>query len=273
MIYKFENYKEAIKQSLIEKKKLNAKITFERMAASCRVQKTYLSKVLNHDGDLNSDQLFLACKFLEFNPEEIDFVLKLFEMNLTHLVERKNLLQKELSEIRKSKLNTQQYLNIKNEKGNMDEYYLDPDFQIIHMFLTIERFSKNVDLIVEAVGLKNKTQLIKKINKLVDWGLVKKMDSKWGPLFKVIESNLHLPDNSKIFKAYKTLLRLKSLERCQNLDSEKSYNFSVVFSSNPKVRNEILEKFLKFTKEIKDQVEANSESEVYQLNFDLHDWS
>lgn len=74
-IYKHIDYKILLKNSLETKKSsLGRAFTYESMAKACRIQKTYLSRVLNRDGDLSRDQLYRACEFLGFSAAEKEFV-------------------------------------------------------------------------------------------------------------------------------------------------------------------------------------------------------
>ena len=53
-IFKYLNYKVILKEKIKDLKEgRRGRFTFEALARACRIQKTYLSKVLNHDGNLN----------------------------------------------------------------------------------------------------------------------------------------------------------------------------------------------------------------------------
>lgn len=58
-----------------------------------------------------------------------------------------------------------------------------------------------------------------------------------------------------------------------NLPSEKSYNFSVIFSANPRTKQKVQTAFLDFLKLAQEMVGKAKTEEVYQMNFDLLGWS
>ena len=109
------------------------------------------------------------------------------------------------------------------------------------------------------------------LRKLQQLHLVEFRDGK----YRVVKDNMHLSVESPIYQAYRTLLRLKSVERIEKLPSDQSYNFSAIFSTSREVKEIIHRDFLNFLGEIQLKVKNDSgmAKEVYQLNFDLFSWS
>ena len=69
--YDYIDYRKLLKEALLYKKsKFGQEFSFQAMSIACRLQKTYLSKVLNHHGNLDEDQVYLACQFLGFEEDE-----------------------------------------------------------------------------------------------------------------------------------------------------------------------------------------------------------
>jgi len=68
-------------------------------------------------------------------------------------------------------------------------------------------------------------------------------------------------------------LRLKALDRISSLAAKDTYNFSVVFTADEDVRRRVQGRFLRFLKEVEDEVKQARAEDVYQLNFDLFKWS
>lgn len=270
-IFNILSYKSAISKILLEKKKLRPQMTFENMAKACGVQKAYLSRVLRHKGHLNSDQLYLAAKFLKLTNLETKYLLKLLQLETTVVEERKNLLQKQLDDIRQQSLSTEARTKvdvIPLNKEIFSEYYTDPNFSLIHMFLTIEEFAKDKYKICSHLNIE-RDKLDIYLDKLEEMKIIRLEVNK----IQVLKDNLHLPESSYLIKAFRTLMRIKSLEKIDKVKEKEAYSFSVAFSSEPKVHDQIREKFLIFLEEVQTLVQKSNEKQVYQINFDLFKWS
>lgn len=271
-IYSYLSYKKAIKEELFKKKIRYPDLTFEKMASHCRIQKTYLSKVLNREGDLNQDQLYMSCDYLKLKKPEQDFVFLLHAHNTSIHVSRKKEILSEIENIQKKQMKSEAHIETKANSINFvdyQKYYLDPYLQIIHMFLTISKFQNESALIAKSLTELSKETIDEKIKQLEEMQLIVWNNNKW----KAIESNLHLTSDAPIYKVYRKLLRMKSLEKLDSSNLQDNYSFSVIFSTNEKVRSEIQKRFLEFLKEIQKIVQSEKESDVYQLNFDLFAWS
>ena len=91
--------------------------------------------------------------------------------------------------------------------------------------------------------------------------------------YQVHHDHMHLPVDSPIYRAYRTMLRLKSLERCQRLPNDRAYSFSVVFTANETIRQDIRQAFLGFLATVEAMAQGAPDEDLYQMNFDLFDWS
>jgi hypothetical protein len=91
--------------------------------------------------------------------------------------------------------------------------------------------------------------------------------------YELTKENTHLPAESPLYQPYRFMQRLKTIERTQRLPRERSYNFSVVFSATEAVRREIHARFLALLGEVEAAVTGSADEQVYQMNFDLFDWS
>ena len=102
-IYKHSDYRSVIKTRLILLKKRSGKgFSMDRLAKYCRLQRTYLSAVLHGRGDLNSDQIFMVCQFLEMSEDEYHYTSLMHECERSAFSERKIILEKAINEIQKA---------------------------------------------------------------------------------------------------------------------------------------------------------------------------
>ena len=274
-LYALTSYKDAIKDTVGMKR--SAGLSFQALAEHCRVQKTYLSKVLNREGHLSEDQLYLALAFLGFNAEEQEFILLLHSLERSQLPVRRRELESKVDAIRVIKLKTESNLKLestKTQSHDLTEYYLDPVFQVVHMCLTLKRFQSEPLTIAPVIGLKAKL-LIKYLRGLEKMNLVKLTEAGGGTIARaqILQDNLHLPEDSVLHPAYAARMRLKGMEKMDQLTNDEAYRFSVIFSTNPRVRQKIHASFLEWLKSVQKSVQGSREEDVYQINFDLFNWT
>lgn len=84
---------------------------------------------------------------------------------------------------------------------------------------------------------------------------------------------MHLPKESYLFEAQRKLFLYRCLEHQDRTRSESDYNFGVTFTASPEVKEEIRKKFAEFLSSIQPLVEESDPEHVYQLNFDIFNWS
>lgn len=270
-IYSYLDYRPALKSGLEDLKKIKKSATLQNMADYCRVQKTYLSKVFNHGGNLNTDQIYLACEYLNLNDKKSEYIHLLHAIDQCSVEKRKKELQKKINQIQKEHQSTHAHISVKTEELHVDalnEYYSDPYHQLIHMFLTIDKFKKNPDLIGAKINLSvNKVQ-----SYMESLARMKVITFDQGQI-NVIQDNLHLSSGSSLIKAYRSLTRLQAMEQINKLNEEDAYTFTVAFSADKNTKEKIQQNFLEFLKETQKLVGKSKEEELYQINFDFLKWS
>ncbi|MGE0173780.1 MAG: DUF4423 domain-containing protein [Oligoflexales bacterium] len=269
----FIDYKAALKWLLSEHKKAaSSRFTFERLAQACRIHKTYLSRVLNSEGThLSDDQLYRASQFLGLTKRDREFLFLLHSYQRSDIKERQEELWSKITTFQQSKQKSESRLTFRNEHSEREiaEYYYDPNMKLVHMFLKVRRFQNNVHLIADCLGL-SYDYLTSILAKLESHGLIV-LD---GDSYKVISGDVtHLTADSPLFKAYRVGQKVRTLDRIQKLENKRSYNFNVVFTSSEDVREEIQKKFIKWLQEVQSLAISSEDQEVYQMSFDLFDWS
>lgn len=270
-MFNHHSYKDLLKDVLEDRRKsLGKAYTFQAMAQACQVQKTYLSRVFNGEGQLNEDQVFLACNFLGVSDEEREFISLLHRAERSTVRQLQEQLQNRIQDIRKKHQTTESQLNIESVKtyadGNL--YHLDPNMQLVHMFLTVERFAADMTRMRRVLGIEEK-EMSKILINLLNLGMIKFQDSK----YVVVQEMIHLSVDSPIYKTSLTLQKLKAMQRADGLTRDDSYNFSVLFTADETVRGRVKAKFMEFLKFVESEVKHAPCQEVYHLGFDLLKWS
>lgn len=268
-IYSYSNYREFLQKTIESQKKLDSSRNFQTLATAMRLQKSYLSKVIKGDADLNSDQLYLACEYLGVGAEATDYLLLLLEHARCVVTKRREALDRRIRKIQNEKLQTDSHISAKAATGDtFSDYYLNPILLVVHMSMFIERYRKNASLLAKDLGIPL-ARITDAILKLQELGVLKYERET----YTVLIDHIHLPANSPLYPAWRAQLRLLSQQKLQVSSTEDAYSFSVAFSADEATRKHIQKKFLDLIREIEPNVRDASSDQVYQMNFDLLRWT
>jgi len=275
-IYTSKDYRKILTITMEEKKFLDRSFTFQEMAKYIRVQKPYLSKVLNKRAHFNSDQLYMACEYLKFNEEEIKYMMLLLELDRTTYEGRKKKIHDEINKIQDSKRDSKNVIadQIQNmgaldfDNSSLSDYYLDPLNQIIHIFLLIPRFSKNPNLIAEELSI-SEENLNSILKKLVEMNVIQINGNK----IEVLLQTMHLPRESKLVPVNHQLMKQYALYRMSRLPWSLKKSWMVTFNSNEESRKKMEIEFNHFLEKIRKISLEGPRTDCYQMSFDLFPWS
>jgi len=265
------DYQVILKKSVEDRKKVDSSVTFQSMATFMRIQKAYLSQVIKGVRDLSPDQLYLASKFLNFTPEEAEYLKILLDYARCGLKDREKDLLKEIKIWQKQKNKTSQYIDVEElteREVNREDYYLDPINQVVHMGLRIAEFRKDPMKLAQRLFLPKKS-ISNYIKNLERMGIIE-ITSKGIELRDV---ELHLPKDSPIFDSYKSQCYTNTMNRLKQIEDSKTYNFTAVFCADDGTRKEINNQYMKFLGKVKKLVDGSDSKEVFQMNFDLFSWT
>jgi transcriptional regulator with XRE-family HTH domain len=269
--YSASDYRKILNFLVERQKAIGIDCNFAKVAEAIRVQRPYLSKVMNGSADLSEDQLHLVCEYFEISGDEKNYLELLLQYSKSGLKERKDFLKKQIQQLQSIKLDIKN--NIEAEKISptnvlFTEYFLNPQMQIAHVALNVKRF-QNLEVLASVLNLTKKS-LAEILNKLELLKLIEFKNNR----FIVINQSLHLPKDSNLIHPHQTLLRVKSIEHQQNKSHDSgNYAFSVTFSCDEEGRKKIQEDFIKYLKSVQKTVQAAGTEEVYQINFDLFSWT
>ncbi|MGZ3790194.1 MAG: TIGR02147 family protein [Bacteriovorax sp.] len=269
--YSAIDYRKIIHFLVEREKSKGIDCNFARVAEAIRVQRPYLSKVMNGSAELNEDQLFLLCEYFEITGDELEYLELLLQFSKSAIKERKDFLKKQIHRIQSVKLDIKHHVEAEQIVPTnllFTEYFLNPYMQIVHVALNIRKY-QNVEKLAETLKVPKRTlgEILKKLEAL---NLIEYKNNR----YTVTNQHLHLPKDSNLLFPHQTMLRVKSIEQNQtrSQDSE-NYTFSVTFSCDENSRKRIQEEFLKYLKTVQKIVHTAGTEEVYQLNFDLFSWT
>ncbi len=271
-VFQYHCYRELIREALLEKKaRFGRTFTFEKLAQACRIQRTYLSAVLSGKGHLNTDQVFLAAKFLDFSAESTHYTMLLLEFDRSVVPARKKLLKIQLDSLRTPALQAGSKVKAKplpSPTSAQADFYLDMEAQLVHMFLTIKRYLDDVEKIRLILGL-DRIVFERILKKLEQADLINIHQTK----VRVLNDAFHLPSHSSLFPTYRQNMRLRALDQMTKRGESHHYSFSVLYSAREETRQKIQARFLDFISWAQELTQKDEPTDVYQINFDLVKWS
>jgi len=270
-IYDFDDYKVALRQLLeMRRAQYGGRFTFEKMAQACGIQKTYLSRVLNGKSHLNADQLFTCCRFLKLKDLEVEFLMLVRDRQTCENYHRKTTLEHKIARIISYRLKSESVLDTKDalSLNVAAEYYLNFNLHLVHLFLTVPRFTSDLDQICFALGI-SQDELNDYISKLLAWGLVREVRGK----IIAGEVSRHLSEESPVFNTFAILQRIKTIERMSKGKTKEDYYFSALISADPEFQIGLRKKILSLLEDAQKDAGRSKTEDVFQLNIDLFKWS
>lgn len=269
--YSSTDYRKVIKYLIERETSRGEKTNLSTLAEAMRVQRPYLSKVMNASADLNSDQVFLLCKFFELSEKESEYIEILLEYARSQLKEKKDVLKKRIQAIQGEYLDIKKHVVAKEvnlESSEFAEYYLNHYMQIVHVALNVKKF-QHIPSLAQAlsIDIESMNEILKKLESL---GLIQFKGGK----FTTTPQGIHLPKDSSLLKPHQSMVRMQSLQQINSRSRDPgNYSFSVTFSGDEDIKKKIQEDFLKFLKTTQKTVSEGGTEEVYQINFDLFSWT
>jgi plasmid maintenance system antidote protein VapI len=273
-VHTYDNYRKLLKDLVTGRKNTyGSTFTYARLAERMKIQRTYLSAVVNERAHVSSDQLFVAMQFLNLTDGERQFLELLHQWETSENRERRAHLLHRIESLRDERMKAKNYVRSKNiHKNRSDPHlkraFLNVDAQLVHVFLTIEKYRRNPEQIRAALQITEEA-FRHVLGILVDACLIEMGDAE----IRVLSDNLHLSSESDILHIYKLLMRQKAMQRIQSDPLNVNFGFSAIFSTDGKTRMMIRQNFLDFIEACKVLTENNDGEEVLQMNFDLIRWN
>ncbi len=266
-IYTENDYRRVLRH-VVKASAVGKKTNLTQIASSAKIPKSYLSKILRGDADLNQDQLFRIAEDLNLPNKEREYLATLLEYSRCSYHRRKADLKHRLEKMRQESLTSEDNLKLKllDDEAIKKKYYSDPVYLIVHMALLIKRYSQFPQDIAEDFQL-SKRKVKEAIQTLLDLGVLEQDENR----LKVKVDAIHLAPDSELIKAWRLQMRLISLQRVAELRNDE-YSLTTVIAAS---ENELLQfksRFLEMLKELSPSIESATAEIVFQVNFDLHRW-
>lgn len=275
------DYRLALKELVADRKTLEPRFGFHVLAEAARIQRPYMSKVIAGTAELSLDQMHLIAEALHLDEERSEFLELLLNYSRSSVFSRKKKLKKRIDEIAESKLkisaNIKSKVIIPKTDQEMSLYYLNPWTQIVHVALSVSKFSEDPKLLADTLGIPYvEMQII--LQNLISMNLVSKNNSRDAKknqriAYVPLENHIHLDRSSPLFGAWQTQLELLGMQRKRSAPQSKSYSFMAVYSATEDLRKKTITKFTDFLTELQEDVKNADPLTTYQIGFDLFPWT
>lgn len=265
-IYETTSLVEALKFE-IDQKNLNLR----RVCLGCDINASYFSRALKEEANLSSSQIFRILRFLNVPQEAFDYFLLLWHFNQAQEKSERDYFSKKIKEIQNEKSKMTQRLESKVVKSSeqiqkdIQNYYSESVTAMIHMLLTIDKYSKQPHLICNVLGISER-KLNLELTKLSQLGMI---DIKKESV-KVKDENLHLPEESPLSFQNHINWRLEAVKKLNLRESEFSdYHFSAAFTCDEEAKLKIKNLIKDLIVSCQKTVTQSEPEKVSRLLFDL----
>ena len=266
-IFELNSVKQVIESYIDEQNRVGLKVTLTEIAGVIRVQKSYLSRQLSGSATFTQDHGYLLAQYLKLNENEQEFLFLLIDRDRSGVSELRDQIDAKINALRNISTRSENYIDkevavIDSQK--LQQYYLVPEYQLVHLSFALPKFQANPDLVKEIFGISN--ELYSNILKILDeLSLIKITKNS----VQLVKSNLHLPKDSIYFHSWQLQMRLKAIEYSKKVDQKDKYNFLVNFTATDEDREKIRLDFMKFLKKVEATVKKADSKNLYQMSFDL----
>lgn len=256
-------YRTHIKHFVEAKASTGNGYSFAKLATATRIQRTFLSQVMNLKQHLSNDQIFLIAEALKIDRKERDHLVLIAEWERCKIPDRRLYLDTQLRA-----LETPQTVESTRISGLVpdawDDYFCDPHAEMVFRFLSIARYRNDTSLIKERLSL-NQKRLDEIIRTLLDCKLIEENHG----IYRPIKTQRFAGDQSPEGKIRHVLARMKvSEQKLKQRDiDEFLYNWWIICSPESKKLLKI--EYLHLLERIyRESLELEGDN-VYQLSLDL----
>lgn len=225
-------------------------------ADAIQCHNAYLSKILKKEAHLSHEQAFALCKFLNFSPEETDFMLLLVQYSRAGTeILRKHYFQK-IQSIEQARIQLRNRFSVNQDLSPEDRitYFSEWYYPVIHLMLVTLKRLRSLRDIESALSLSSEV-VQKSVQFLEKIGVIEKV----GNQYKAGQVNIHLGSDSPMISTYHSQWRnqaIRSLEK----KSDHDLHYSNIVTIHKKDFEAIRKLLVSSIEGVRDQV-ANSKDE------------
>jgi plasmid maintenance system antidote protein VapI len=272
LLYQDQTYKEVIKKTLQEKRKIDPELTNKALSVRIPIQPTYFSKFLNDEhSHLKDDTLFRLGKILGFSEDECEFLILKKNYENAEMPDRKEYLLRKINNIRSQRQSAQDTKSgaVKDKLALESMYLLNPKCLLVQLALHIRTYRDNPRLLCGPLNL-SPAQLISILDLIEDNGFLKRGEDPFD-IKELKVAQFHL-ESSEIMRLHQYLFKTLIPPKLMEVQESEKKSFLVTFNMDERTYKECVASFDRFIGEVKDISTKAKPDGVYQLSFDLFKW-
>ncbi len=147
-----ENYRSIIREIVEARSAKKDGMSFTKLANVCRIQRSYLSQVINLKNHFSNDQLYSICEALELPKTQREYLMLLSEYERCKNPERKDYLQQKIKKLQEAAARNPSAMS-EALRDALDDYFCDPWAEIILNFFRIEHYARHPEEVREVLGI------------------------------------------------------------------------------------------------------------------------
>lgn len=264
-IFQERSYRRIIKMIVERMAKDIEGMNFSKLAQQTRIQRTFMSQVMNLKHHFSNDQLYAVCRALRLESETRQYIMLLSEWERCKLEARKKDLEGRLSYLEGHLL--QRAPSDRTGSGHtdaLDDYFCDPLGEVVLKFLSMEKFRKNPELIKERLGA-NSQRWQSILDALEGSGFISIDDQG----IQVLRSPAYPKEQSAAEKIRNIQGRLKVANQKLKQRNIDEFIYNWWFVSNPQSKKQLKIEYLRLIEDIYRRSLQTAHENVYQLTIDL----
>ena len=269
-VFRFEAYRKAFSAIFEQERKVRAGWSTAGLAEKIRVQPSHITNVVKERSHFSSDQIYAIGAEIGLKERETAYLDLLMEWERADFPARKSRLLEEIRATRDKALRADKNLEAQPLAlvgSELERYYLDPNIELLHLYLETKNPPKEAEGIARIWGLPT-AYVAEILAFLRKTNLVEMKKGRW--LVKPVHQ--HLASTSPLAKPNQMLKRMRALEAIQKTAAGRVYSFTGTLTMTEETRLLIQAKFVDFLKEIEPAVVSSEPETIHHLQFDLFPW-
>jgi uncharacterized protein (TIGR02147 family) len=267
-VYAYNTYVDCLRDAMNQRRATQPSFTMARVATQSKIQRTYLSHVMAGRAHLNRDQLFALSETLNIEDDAREYLMLLLDIERCAIPKRKEQLLKQATTWRSRHSRSERALN-REARLVSDQslflYYSDPLCSLVHMMLTIEKYSSNPKKICHALDIND--ERLGTVLRILEDCRILQIDTR-GKM-TIEDPNIHIRDNHPVAKSHALNFRTLAVQHYQMRQRPDDYTFTATVAANDEVKAQFKAELLALLKRLGKNVEEASSDTLFHINIDL----
>lgn len=258
-----ENYRTVIREIVEARSAKKDGMSFTKLANVCRIQRSYLSQVINLKNHFSNDQLYAICEALDLPKSQRDYLMLLSEYERCKNPERKDYLCHKIKKVQESVAKNTSVMS-EALRDALDDYFCDPWAEIVLNFFRIDHYARHPEEVREILGITRRR-----------WDVVMKTlrDSQFivdGPDRILTPQGFPVPEeNSPADRIRHIMARMRVAQQKLKQRYIDDFLYNLWYTTNRDSKKKLKIDQLHLLKRIVEESRHTRQEKIYQLTLDV----